>query len=238
MSQQPVLQCDSPTGAVLACPPRSAPVRGCTRPARPPASWTCSAARSWASRFHGSDDAEHAAHLVKRTALAEGIHAMAAKPVLHGDNGATLKTTTVLAMLHWLGVKPSYSRPRVSGRQRLRRESVPRGQVPAGVPGQRLGRFRRGPHLGGALRALVQPRSSAQQHPLRQPGAATRRSRSRDPRRSSCAVRAGSRAQPASLVGHHARDWSAIDVVTLNPEREVAVPTSIAAGAIKQRLAA
>ena len=35
-------------------------------------------------------------------------------PVLHGDNGATLKATTVLAMLHWLGIKPSYSRPRVS----------------------------------------------------------------------------------------------------------------------------
>jgi putative transposase len=63
---------------------------------------------------HDSDDAEHAAHLVKRTGLAEGIHAMTAKPVLHGDNGATLKATTVLAMLHWLGVKPSYSRPRVS----------------------------------------------------------------------------------------------------------------------------
>ena len=36
------------------------------------------------------------------------------RPVLHGDNGATLKATTVLAMLWWLGVKPSYSRPRVS----------------------------------------------------------------------------------------------------------------------------
>ncbi len=39
---------------------------------------------------------------------------MKAKPVLHGDNGATLKATTVLAMLHWLKIKPSYSRPRVS----------------------------------------------------------------------------------------------------------------------------
>ena len=29
------------------------------------------------------------------------------------DNGATLKATTVLAMLYWLGVTPSYSRPRV-----------------------------------------------------------------------------------------------------------------------------
>lgn len=29
-------------------------------------------------------------------------------------NGSTLKATTVLAMLNWLGLKPSYSRPRVS----------------------------------------------------------------------------------------------------------------------------
>lgn len=63
---------------------------------------------------HDSDDSLHAAHLVRRTALAEGIATMPVKPVLHGDNGATLKATTVLAMLHWLGVKPSYSRPRVS----------------------------------------------------------------------------------------------------------------------------
>ncbi len=61
-----------------------------------------------------TDDADHAAHLARRTALAEGIHGRHEKPVLHGDNGATLKATTVLAMLHWLGVKPSYSRPRVS----------------------------------------------------------------------------------------------------------------------------
>jgi putative transposase len=63
---------------------------------------------------HDSDHADHAAHLVRRTALVEGIAALADKPVLHGDNGSTLKATTVLAMLNWLGVKPSYSRPRVS----------------------------------------------------------------------------------------------------------------------------
>lgn len=63
---------------------------------------------------HATDNAEHAAHLTRRTALAEGIHANPVKPVLHGDNGATLKATTVLAMLYWLGIKPSYSRPRVS----------------------------------------------------------------------------------------------------------------------------
>jgi transposase InsO family protein len=63
---------------------------------------------------HDTDQADHAGQLAKRTALSEGIHAMADKPVLHGDNGATFKATTVLAMLHWLGIKPSYSRPRVS----------------------------------------------------------------------------------------------------------------------------
>lgn len=63
---------------------------------------------------YDSDDSNHAVHLVKRTALAEGIAALETKPVLHGDNGSTLKATTVLAMLNWLGVKPSYSRPRVS----------------------------------------------------------------------------------------------------------------------------
>ena len=40
--------------------------------------------------------------------------AMAQKPVLHGDNGSTLKATSVLAMIYWLGLKASYSRPRVS----------------------------------------------------------------------------------------------------------------------------
>jgi putative transposase len=63
---------------------------------------------------HDSDQAEHAAHLVRRAALAEGIHARAVRPVLHGDNGASVKGTTVLAMLHWLGIAPSHSRPRVS----------------------------------------------------------------------------------------------------------------------------
>ena len=63
---------------------------------------------------HDSDDAAHAAHLVHRTALAEGIAKLNDKPVLHGDNGSTLKATTVLAMLYWLGIAPSYSRPRVS----------------------------------------------------------------------------------------------------------------------------
>jgi transposase InsO family protein len=64
--------------------------------------------------IHDTDDSNHAARLVQRAALGEGIAAAERPPILHGDNGATLKATTVLAMLAWLGVKPSYSRPRVS----------------------------------------------------------------------------------------------------------------------------
>jgi putative transposase len=65
---------------------------------------------------HDSDSADHAPRLVQRTALIESVAAQPAdqRPVLHGDNGASFKATTVLAMLHWLGIKPSYSRPRVS----------------------------------------------------------------------------------------------------------------------------
>ena len=56
---------------------------------------------------HDTDSADHAAHLARRTALAETVHAMPVRPVLHGDNGATLKATTVLATLHWFGIEPS-----------------------------------------------------------------------------------------------------------------------------------
>ena len=63
---------------------------------------------------HEAESGDHAAQLLKRTALSENVHAAVNKPVLHGDNGASLKATTVLAMLHWLGIAPSYSRPRVS----------------------------------------------------------------------------------------------------------------------------
>ncbi len=63
---------------------------------------------------HDSDDADHAARVVKRAALTEGVAGYRNKLVLHGDNGSTLKATTVLAMLNWLGINPSYSRPRVS----------------------------------------------------------------------------------------------------------------------------
>lgn len=63
---------------------------------------------------HESDSSEHAVALLRRTALAGGLHSLPQKPVLRGDNGSTMKATTVLAMIHWLGLRVSHSRPRVS----------------------------------------------------------------------------------------------------------------------------
>jgi transposase InsO family protein len=62
---------------------------------------------------HEADDADHAVSLVSAPrwpkASTRCRQARAAR-----RQRRTLKATTVLAMLHWLGVKPSYSRPRVS----------------------------------------------------------------------------------------------------------------------------
>jgi transposase InsO family protein len=64
---------------------------------------------------HETDNADHAARVVQRAALAEGIAANQTQTILHGDNGATLKATTVLAPPHWLGgIKHSSLNPRVS----------------------------------------------------------------------------------------------------------------------------
>ena len=48
---------------------------------------------------HAEDDEDHATQLAVRTALAEGIALLDSdkRPVLHGDNGATIKATTVIS---------------------------------------------------------------------------------------------------------------------------------------------
>jgi len=173
---------------------------------------------------HDSDDADHAAHLVKRTALAEGIHAMKAKPVLHGDNGSTLKATTVLAMLHWLGVKPSYSRPRVSDDnafvESLFRTAKYRPEFPtkgfadldqARAWAARFVHWYNHEHRHSGIRYV----SPAQRHAGHDGGILAARhalycqARQRNPRRWSRGT----------------RNWTPIGAVTLNPEREAIVNT-------------
>lgn len=173
---------------------------------------------------HDTDDSDHAAHLVRRTALAESIATLDAKPVLHGDNGSTLKATTVLAMLNWLGVKPSYSRPRVSDDNayaeslfrtaKYRPEFPTKGFADLGHVRSWAGAFVRWynhDHRHSGIRYV----SPAQRHTGED-----------------CAVLAArhelyTRARalnPARWSGP-TRNWAPIGAVTLNPERDCVVQT-------------
>jgi len=165
------------------------------------------------------DDSDHAAHLVKRTALAEGIHSLASKPVLHGDNGSTLKATTVLAMLHWLGIKPSYSRPRVSDdnayAEALFRTAKYRPEFPARgfasieqahVWGRDFVRWYNTEHRHSGIRYVT----PEQRHAGDDEGLLAARH----------LLYQAARAKHPARWSRHTRNWSPIAAVTLNPERD------------------
>jgi len=63
----------------------------------------------WA--VHETESDQLAAALIREAALREGVDAE--QLVLHSDNGAPMKGATMLATLQWLGIVPSFSRPRV-----------------------------------------------------------------------------------------------------------------------------
>lgn len=185
---------------------------------------------------HDSDAAEHAAHLVRRTALAEGIAALEARPVLHGDNGATLKATTVLAMLHWLGIKPSYSRPRVSDdnayAEALFRTAKYRPEFPAtGFEDLNAARawasgfvhWYNFEHRHSGIRYVT----PAQRHAGDDRALLAARH----------ALYATARERNPARWSGDTRDWTPVGVVTLNPERDSVVAT-VARKADKQPLAA
>lgn len=93
---------------------------------------------------------------------------MLTEPVLYGNNGSTLKAPTELAMLYWLRVKPSYSRPRVSNDnacvESLFRTAKYRPELPAKGFADLNDTA-----LGQLNRALVQRWAPTQRHPLRHP---------------------------------------------------------------------
>ena len=175
--------------------------------------------------MHDTDSADHAAHLARRTALAEGVHAMTVRPVLHGDNGATLKGTTVLAMLHWLGIEPSYSRPRVSDDNpyaeavfrtaKYRPEFPVKGFVELDAARKWAARFvdwYNNEHRHSGIKYVTPAQRHAGQdrplltarHELYQ------RARHSNPRRWS----------------RQTRDWTPVAAVTLNPERDTVIQTA------------
>lgn len=172
--------------------------------------------------IHDADDSDHAVCLLKRTALSEGVHAMLEKPVLHGDNGSTLKATNVLALLHWLSIKPSYSRPRVSDDnayvESLFKTAKYRPEFPArGFAtlenarqwGRDFVHWYNVEHRHSGIRYVT----PAQRHALEDRTILQVRhetylqARERNPARWSRGT----------------RDWSPIEAVTLNPERDAAI---------------
>ena len=84
-------------------------------------------------------------------------------------------------------------------RQSLCRSCVPHRQIPAGIPGQRLRRTRCGTGMGGALRPLVQRRTSAQRYPIRDAITAPCRPGSRFAGRPARTLPAGTPVQPTTL---------------------------------------
>ncbi len=184
---------------------------------------------------HDTDHSDHAAQLVRRTALAEGIAALRHKPVLHGDNGSTLKATTVLAMLNWLGVKPSYSRPRVSDdnafAESVFRTAKYRPEFPAtGFACLDAARawaasfvqWYNVEHRHSGIRYVTPAqRHAGEDHAI----LAARHALYTQARNGN----------PARWSGH-TRNWSPINAVTLNPERDAVVTAHVEAQ--KQPLAA
>lgn len=65
-----------------------------------------------ANEVHAEECSAHAAELLTRASLREGIGGKSL--VLHSDNGSAMKGATMLARMQMLGVVPSFSRPRVS----------------------------------------------------------------------------------------------------------------------------
>jgi len=185
---------------------------------------------------HESDDSDHAVELLRRTALAEGLHTMTQKPVLHGDNGSTLKATTVLAMMYWLGLKASYSRPRVSNdnafSESLFHTAKYRPEFPekgfADLQEARLWarsfvHWYNNDHKHSGIRYV----SPAQRHA----------GEDRDILAARHGVYVQARAAQPRRWARHTRNWNPITVVTLNPERE-SVITADANADHKTRVAA
>ena len=161
-------------------------------------------------------------NLLRRTALAEGIHILPNKPVLHGDNGATMKATTVLAMMRWLGLKASYSRPRVSDDnsfvEALFRTAKYRPQYPvagfanldeARAWASRFAAWYNHDHRHSGIRYV----SPAERHNGQDHNILARRH----------ALYLDARAANPRRWARHTRNWQPIGAVTLNPERESVV---------------
>lgn len=176
---------------------------------------------------HETDSSDHAVALLRRTALAEGIHTLHRKPVLHGDNGATIKATTVLAMMNWLGLKASYSRPRVSDDNSFVEALFRTAKYRPMYPASGFANLEEARHWA---REFVTWYNHDHRHSgIRYVSPAERHAgQDRDilARRHELYLKA--RAAHPRRWARHTRNWQPIEAVTLNPERESVVQAALA----------
>ncbi|AWB32595.1 IS3 family transposase [Orrella marina] len=176
--------------------------------------------------IHEKDDSTHAVALLKRTALAEGVHAMLEKPVMHGDNGSTLKATSVLAMLNWLGIEPSYSRPRVSDDNAFAESLFKTAKYRPEFPARGFKSLEAARQWGATF---VHWYNHEHRHSGIQYVTPDQRHRGEDIKilgARHALYQQQKRNNPARWSGQ-TRNWSLVGAVTLNPEREEAVKAEI-----------
>jgi transposase InsO family protein len=168
---------------------------------------------------------DHAVNLLRRTALAEGMHALAQKPVLHGDNGSTLKATTVLAMMHWLGLKASYSRPRVSDDNAFVESLFRTAKYRPEFPAKGFADLREARQWASSF---VDWYNHSHRHSGIRYVSPSQRHAGED--RDILAARHGVYVQAKSAHprrwARHTRNWNPITVVTLSPERDSVITAS------------
>jgi putative transposase len=178
----------------------------------------------WSRRIMAAEVHEIECGKIAATMIAKYLHSAAKlgkEPVLHADNGASMRSATLLVKLRDLGITPSFSRPRVSNdnpfseslfRTLKYRPSYPRRPFADLAAAQqwvdRFVRWYNTEHLHSAIR-FVTP--NARHFGQDTPQLAKRR-----------AVYAAAQAKHPERWSRTTRNWDPILIVTLNPERESA----------------
>ncbi len=171
-----------------------------------------------ANEVHASETSEQAARLLVNGCLREGL---AGRPlVLHSDNGAAMKGSTMLASMQNLGVMPSFSRLRVSNDNAYAETLFRTAKycplwpqkpfdtlVAARAWVQRFVQWYNEEHRHSGIRYVT----PAQRHRGEAPELLQHR----------VAVYEAARARQPLRWSGKTRNWSLPDAVWLNPEREV-----------------
>ena len=173
------------------------------------------------------ESAEHASELIRQTCIAQGR--LTTSPlVLHSDNGSPMRGATMLETLYALGITPSHSRPRVSNdnpysESMFKTLKYRPNYQPKGFQSLEAARewcrdfvkwYRNEHHHSG-----IQFVTPSQRHTGKDREILQKRHE---------VYEAAKAASPERWNGRATRDWSYIDIVELNPDRDYDV--TIASG--------